>query len=157
MYPIIKISKFLTRKYSYYFYFGLILLKDIYGGLLLIVFFNLVRQFNIFLKGQVRQARPYNMFPELITYYKRQKHTLSFPSQSIQSCLVISTLMTHYYPYYFVSLYFNSCLSMLALTRIYRGLHYPHDIIISYLFASYLLKYYIWCFVSNNTYIPNDF
>lgn len=143
MYPLIKISKILTKKYTYYFYFSLIFFQDIYRGLICVIFFNLVRQLNIFLKYRIVQRRPYNRYPDKISFYKKRKETLSFPSQSIQSCLIIYTLIYHYYPYYLVKYYFTFLLTILATTRIYRGLHYPHDILISYLFARLLIKYYL--------------
>jgi hypothetical protein len=148
MYPIIKISKLLTKRKNYYIYFGLILLKDIYVGILTIIYFNIIRQFNIYIKNLVKQDRPYNMFPDEICYYTKKKNTLSFPSQSIQSWVIVYNIIYYYYPYYYVKLYSILCLSILGFTRIYRGLHYPHDIIISYLFASYISKYYLW-FITN--------
>lgn len=143
MFPLIKTSKILTKKYSYYFYFSLILFQDIYRGLIAIIFFNLVRQFNIFLKSKIIQRRPYNCYPDKIQFYKKRKETLSFPSQSIQSCLIIYSILYCYYPYFSLKYYFNFLLTILAVTRIYRGLHYPHDILISYLFARLLIKYYL--------------
>ena len=70
-----------------------------------------------------------------------QKKSYSFPSQSVQSIYII------YYNYknlcnnYIIDGYFTFILLLLIITRLYRGLHYCHDMLFSIIFAHYLCKF----------------
>ncbi len=141
IYPLIKCSKLLTKHYSYYLYFLTIAAYEPWLFLKVWLGFILIRRINSYIKVNIKQLRPYNAYPEQIRFYKRQKFSYSFPSQSVQSLTYIYSVIHRLYPNPYISLYFYGILLMLALTRTYRGLHYPHDIIISYLSSIIFSKY----------------
>ena len=142
-YYIIKLSKYLTRTKSYYVYFAILLYCNTTKFLRMIMVFYLGRGINTLIKNQVKQNRPYNDYPKLIKYFKKQKKSYSFPSQSVQSIYII------YYNYknlcnnYIIDAYFTFILLLLIITRLYRGLHYCHDMLFSIIFADYLCKFII--------------
>ena len=144
IYPIIKISKVLTKRYCYYIYFSFIFIQNFKHGIYFCIYFNSVRALTNIIKNNIRQIRPYNKYPDTINYYKKRKDSLSFPSQSIQSTVTIYYILYYYYPFRITQIYFNSIIGMLFCTRIFRGLHYPHDMLVSYLIASLLIKCYIY-------------
>ena len=135
IYPIIKLSKLLTKRYTYYLYFIIIAINNWYLVIFGYIVFLLIRYFNIVIKHCVCQQRPYNKYPTLIRYFRRQKNSYSFPSQSTQSITYIYHIMYDLYPSIYTTIYFMGIILLLLLTRTYRGLHYPHDIIVSYLFT----------------------
>ena len=141
--PLVKISKCLTRKHMYFFYLLIIFANNYYSFLQASLTFYLFREINTMIKTRMKQLRPYNYFPDQIRYYQKQKASYSFPSQSVQSITTVYYFINLCYPYFMVDLYFGSILTMLYFTRIYRGLHYPHDIIITYVLTNQILKYLI--------------
>lgn len=137
---VIKISKFLTRTKSYYIYFIVLCYCNYTILPRVILTFYLSRYINTKLKYKVKQQRPYNDFPEVIKFFKKQKNSYSFPSQSTQSIYII------YYSYksscsnYIIDLYFWSILLLLIFTRLYRGLHYLHDMVFSLVFSNIMCR-----------------
>ena len=143
IYPLIQISKYLTKTIWYNFYFALILLADPKKFLLNLLVFRLTRFLTNSIKLIVKQPRPYNINPTIVRYYKKRKWTLSFPSQSMASIVLVYQLLNYYYSSLLITIYFGNLIFLLAFTRIYRGLHYPRDILASYLIPGLLLKYYL--------------
>ncbi len=137
-YPIIKLSKLLTRTKSYYFYFVILAYCDKYRLPKILIVFYTGRYINSYLKSVVKQQRPYNDYPSKIKYFKKQKQSYSFPSQSIQSIYIIYNSYKRLCSNYIIDLYFWFILILLIITRLYRGLHYLHDMLFSLILAHVL-------------------
>ena len=133
---VIRISKYLTKTKSYYIYFGILCYCNYVILPRVLLTFYISRYINTKIKYKIKQKRPYNDFPELIKYYKKRKDSYSFPSQSTQSIYIIYYSYNTSCSYYFIDLYFWSILVLLMFTRLYRGLHYLHDMLFSLLFAN---------------------
>ena len=135
--PIIKLAKYITRKWNvlYFifitFYFDWQLSIKLGGGIVV------SRVSNYYIKNYFKVPRPYNRFPGAIKYYKKKKKlSYSFPSQSIQN---ITVLYYIYLPESAMLLFFYwGVMFMVSTTRMIRGLHYPHDIFFSYLYSYFL-------------------
>lgn len=139
--PLIRISKLCTRKYSYYAYMICLGSKDAFTFAKTVIIFYSSRYLNTTLKTLVQQPRPYNEYPETIAYFDKCKHSLSFPSQSIQTLWIIRHAFYISYddiPMYISQIYFILLLTIVSTTRMYRGLHYLHDIAGSILIANIL-------------------
>lgn len=131
----IKLSKNLTKQKYYYIYFFIILYYDTFLFIKCIITFYISRYINLDIKGSIKQERPYNEYPNQIRWFKKQKYSYSFPSQSIQTICIIYFTYIEYCNSIFIHMYFLFIIALLAITRMYRGLHYLHDILLSIWFA----------------------
>lgn len=77
------------------------------------------------LKKTTKRSRPFETLPQ-IRSLMRPLDAFSFPSGHAASAFVMATLLQHLYPFLVVPLYL--CASIIAISRIYNGLHYPSDI-----------------------------
>ena len=77
-----------------------------------------------FLKNKTRRTRPFEVLP--IRNLMRPLDAYSFPSGHAASAFVMATLLNHLYPFLVIPLYFFA--SIIAISRVYNGLHYPSDI-----------------------------
>lgn len=132
---IIKLSKKLTKRKYYFIYFLIILYYDTYLFIKCIITFYISRFINLSIKNTIKQKRPYNEFPNEINWYKKQKNSYSFPSQSIQTICIIYFAFIENCNSIFIHIYFLFIIFLLSITRMYRGLHYLHDILLSIWFA----------------------
>ena len=139
--PIISISKNLTRTKNYYIYFLILFYCNPYKFPKMFIIFYISRSLNTIIKNLVKQNRPYNDYPTFITYYKKKKDSYSFPSQSVQTMYIIYKSYNQLCSNYLIDLYFGFVLFILILTRLYRGLHYIHDIIFSIIMALVLFYF----------------
>jgi len=136
--PYIHFSKKITKTNRYYIYLGGLLFFDITIFWKTVVIFYLSRFLTLILKNYLKQPRPYNSYNE-IRYLSKPKTSYSFPSQSMVSAVIV------YHSYRRIGLgwisdyYFGFIMMLLSITRIYRGLHYPHDMIVS-LALGYLVE-----------------
>lgn len=129
--PIIYVSKYTTKVKSYYIYFSILFLTDLKIAITSYFLFFLLRYTVNMIKHTVCQQRPYNKYPQIIQWYKKHKLSYSFPSQSMCCINLISHAYQIVYEYNLIKIYFRTVMWILALTRIFRGLHYIHDLIIS--------------------------
>ena len=149
--PLVRLTKACTRRGAYAAYATVLLgacARTRYAELALA--FVLSRRLNEGLKKWANQPRPYVEFPGQVSYFKKRKMSFSFPSQSVQT-LAIAYCAFHDYPvdvpltYYgsivrsIGSCYVAALIFLVAIVRIYRGLHYPHDVIVSLLIARTLV------------------
>lgn len=145
MEPLIKLTKTCTRRSAYLAY-GAALVgacpRSRYAEL--VVAFVCSRRLNEWLKKTVRQPRPYCEFPATVAYFKKKKASHSFPSQSVQTlCVAWCALVDSPEPdgagaLFLVRLgtyYFAALMMLVGAVRIYRGLHYPHDVVAAVLIA----------------------
>ena len=132
---IIKLSKNLTKRKYYFIYFFIILYYNTYLFIKCIITFYISRYINILIKNTIKQKRPYNEYPNQIKWFKKQKTSYSFPSQSIQTICIIYFAFIENCNYIFIHIYFLFIIMLLTVTRMYRGLHYLHDILLSIWFA----------------------
>jgi membrane-associated phospholipid phosphatase len=136
--PYIYFSKKITKTNRYYVYLLGLLYQNpkIFSETVLV--FYLCRTVTNCIKMYLKQPRPYNSYTN-IRYLTKHKTSYSFPSQSMMSAVIV------YHAYQRVGLgwisnyYFGSIILLLAITRIYRGLHYPHDMVVS-LVLGYLIE-----------------
>lgn len=143
--PLIKLTKTCTRRSAYVAYVAALVgacPRSRYAELA--VAFVCSRRLNEWLKKTVRQRRPYCEFPATVAYFKKKKASHSFPSQSVQTLCVawcafvdspdpdgpLGRFLVRLGTYYFAAL-----MMLVAVVRIYRGLHYPHDVVAAVLIA----------------------
>ena len=134
---IIKYTKYITRKWNVLYFIFVTLYFNWLLSIKLGLGIFISRTSNYYIKNYYKAERPYNRFPEVIKYYKKKKKlSYSFPSQSIQNITVL------YYIYqpnmYIIQLLYWFIFMTISITRIFRGLHYPHDILFSYLYAYFI-------------------
>lgn len=133
---LIYTTKYLTTKNNIFIFITFVFIKDFIIGSKLICGIILSRTSNYYIKNYYKALRPYNKFPGAIKYFKKKKkYSYSFPSQSIQNITIIYYIIcpTNYY----IILLYWFVISSLSITRLYRGLHYPHDIVFSYILCKY--------------------
>ena len=134
----IKISKKLTKTNRYYIYFFILFYYNYLLFIKTVLVFYASRIINTFIKNKIKQKRPYNNYTH-IKYYNKQKDSYSLPSQSIQSIVIVYNAYKMIFNSLFIDIYFGFIIGLLCITRMFRGLHYPHDFIISWLIAKSLI------------------
>lgn len=137
MLPLIRLAKCITRKWNVLYFILLTCCFDyklsikLGGGIIL------SRVSNYYIKNYFKAPRPYNRFPGAIKYYKKNKKlSYSFPSQSIQNITVLYYIYSPQNSILIIFYWMVFCL--VSITRMLRGLHYPHDILFSYLYSYFL-------------------
>mmetsp|Transcript_15215 Transcript_15215/g.20125 ORF Transcript_15215/g.20125 Transcript_15215/m.20125 type:complete len:214 (-) Transcript_15215:3399-4040(-) len=143
---IVRLSKVCTRKSAYVILtiiLALVLPRARYAEI--VISFLVSRKLNDYLKETIKQPRPYVSFPHLVKYFGKRKLSYSFPSQSVQTLSLavwIFRQLSLQEENFFISLiafccmgYFIAATFLVASVRMYRGLHYPHDIFSSILLA----------------------
>ena len=138
VYKYIKLSKILTKTNRYYIYFLIILYYNYLLFVKTLILFYSSRIINTFIKNKIKQKRPYNEFSQ-IKYYHKHKISYSLPSQSIQSILIVYNSFKIIFNTIFIDIYFCFIVGLLCITRIFRGLHYPHDFIISWMITNTII------------------
>ena len=138
--PWIRWCKRCTTRRAYWAYMLWVACVDARLGVRTIVGFYLSRSVNAGLKHACDQARPYNAYPITVTFFGKRKRSPSFPSQSVQTmwfmrCAMHRAVSGHMAPWLVWQGYFVFVVAILACTRLYRGLHYPHDMLGSLLLA----------------------
>lgn len=135
--PLISFNKYSTSKKCILSFTGLFILFDIKLFTKLSIGLFLSRTSNHYIKYYFKADRPYNKYPNKIKFYKKKKKlSYSFPSQSIQNITIIYYICN---PANYIFIYYYWYLIiMIGLTRMFRGLHYLHDIIFSYFLCYYL-------------------
>jgi hypothetical protein len=142
---IIKTTKIFTNKRSIFFFVFIALLYDYMVCIKLIIGIGISRTSNFYIKNSIRSLRPYNKYPRIIKYYKKKKKlSYSFPSQSIQNVTVVYYIFNQ--QYYLITLFYWYIMIAISLTRMFRGLHYPHDIIFSYLYSYFIALFLNYLF-----------
>lgn len=138
--PLIRISKLCTKKHTYYAYMILLLYNTPPIFVRTVATFYLSRSLNTALKSIARQPRPYNEYPATIAYFDKRKQSRSFPSQSIQTLWIVRCAFQRsaIQGEVLIQIYFVLIMLAVSLTRMYRGLHYMHDIVGSILIANTL-------------------
>lgn len=147
---LVSYIKYLTSFNSISVYLSIALYYDIYLFMYIVFALCISRKTNYYIKNYYKKQRPYNRNPEYITYYKKRKYSYSFPSQSILNISIIYNTIYYYnlYKFSYNKYIWYECISyiyyilfvLLSITRMFRGLHYPHDIIISYLYSIFIVK-----------------
>jgi len=135
--PMIKLGKFITRKWNVLYFIFITFYFDYWLSLKLGIGIIVSRTSNYYIKRYFKAPRPYKRFPCAIKYYKKKnKISYSFPSQSIQN---ITTLYYIYLPESIILiLLYWLILFIVSITRMIRGLHYPHDILFSFIYSYYI-------------------
>jgi membrane-associated phospholipid phosphatase len=150
IFNIVYFNKYLTCIKSMNLYLSIILYYDFYLFLYMISTLYCSRTTNYMIKNYYKKTRPYNRNPLYIKYFNIRKQSYSFPSQSILNISVFYNTIYYYniynntYLFIYFKLWYYLLLISLSITRMYRGLHYPHDIIISYLYGLFLVKFIMW-------------
>ena len=99
------------------------------------------------IKLVLKIPRPFETFKDVLAD-KNKKGSYSFPSQSMMSIsLIYGTIFRYWNLPYFLYVFL---LSMIAISRIYRGLHYPYDIFASFLMGDLLQCYVLEWIVADN-------
>ena len=96
--------------------------------------FYLSRLVTNYIKTVTKQPRPYNSYVS-INYLTKHKTSYSFPSQSTMSAIIVYNAYKNVEAGWLFDYYFGSIIVLLVMTRIYRGLHYPHDCLLSIILA----------------------
>ena len=142
---LIFITKMFTRRKIFFIYFIILYFHNYTLFLHSIIHFYLSRYILSYIKQTVQQKRPYIEYSNTITHFKKRKESFSFPSQSMQSLIFIYCSFDKIYPdNFYLHLYFITLSILLAFTRMYRGLHYPHDFIFSIFYSKIFFKLCIY-------------
>ena len=144
-------NKYLTSLNSIILYLSFILYHDTNLFMYIVLSLYTSRTTNRYIKNYCKKERPYNRNPGYIKYFIKRKQSYSFPSQSILNISVFYNTL-YYYNVYNDYVWFNLIsyvyyllFASLSITRMYRGLHYPHDIIISYLYSIFVAMVVMQC------------
>lgn len=113
---------------------------NIKHGLILLSLLTVSRGTIHIIKTLVRIPRPYETYPTLVKSDKKKMNTFSFPSQSMQSIAIVYGAI--FYQWHMFHIYYL-LLAIIGMSRIYRGLHYPYDVLISFFLGDYLQRYFI--------------
>jgi len=129
--PIKYISS--PKKIKFYLFF--FLLYKFQKGFRLMFAVYLSKQINEFIKNKIKHKRPYKSY-NWIKSDSNKENSYSLPSMSVQYTTIIYPVIFDELeiPYLANILYF-----LVASSRILRGLHYPHDIMIS-TFIGWIIK-----------------
>jgi membrane-associated phospholipid phosphatase len=157
IFDIVSYNKYLTSFNSISLYLSIVLYYDIYLFIYIILTLTTSRTTNRYIKDYCKKERPYNRNPGYIQYFIKRKQSYSFPSQSILNISVLYNSIYYYNKVYYenyinstwfcmISFIYYMLFISLSITRMYRGLHYPHDIIISYLYSIFVVKFIMWLF-----------
>ena len=107
------------------------------AAVMLIIVHRLSRTINHATKWIVRVPRPTKSFPWLKCDKKKSMEaSFSFPSMSVQSVTLVYKLVGERYSVLWM---YWPVFTIIATTRVWRGLHYPHDIFMSYTMGSLLI------------------
>ncbi|KAJ1456320.1 hypothetical protein M885DRAFT_517806 [Pelagophyceae sp. CCMP2097] len=138
--PVVKLTKLLTRRSAYATYAAALLgACSAQRCAELAIAYLLSRKLNGRLKRWASQPRPYVEYPADVLHYKKRKSSNSFPSQSIQTlCITLCAFMdcragglADVWAATVGVWYLSMLIATVAIIRIFRGLHYPHDILAS--------------------------
>ena len=142
---ILKLSKLLTKNRIYLLS---ILLYDYVVCINTIISYYMARILVTLIKNVCKQERPYNKHQDKIKYFKKQKSSYCYPSQSVVSTCIIYYNLRGVVNSIYLDYYFYMLLTLLTFTRSYRGLHYLHDILSSvilsklvYTFSHFTITY----------------
>lgn len=130
--PMVKLTKTLTRRSAYAVYCAAAFAACSRARFLQLgVAYVVSRRLNEILKKAILQPRPYCEFSDDVTFFRKKKSSQSFPSQSVQTLAIAWYAFAdqnHHIVVKFCAWYIAALIALVALVRIYRGLHYPHDI-----------------------------
>jgi len=76
-------------------------------------------------KSKTHRPRPFKALPEIRNLIKIPDE-FSFPSGHAAGAFLMATLLRHFYPAFTIPFYVFA--SMIGLSRIYNGVHYPSDV-----------------------------
>tara|TARA_B100000678_G_C18202128_1_gene499908 strand:- start:454 stop:1005 length:552 start_codon:yes stop_codon:yes gene_type:complete len=129
--PVKYISSPKKIKFYLFFFF---LYKFKKGFRLMFVVF-LSKQINEFIKNFIKHKRPYQTYNWIKSDTKKE-NSYSLPSMSIQYTTIIYPIICDELKIPYLS---NILYLLVSSSRILRGLHYPHDVIIS-TFIGWIIK-----------------
>lgn len=136
---IIKLTKIFTSlKYQKFILIILLFILPINKSTKLIIFYYYSRKFILIIKNKFKLRRPFVRFPFIKYYGKRKDKSYSFPSTGILSITIIYGNLINFFNFNNYSLYL--LIFLVGFSRIFRGIHYFHDILISYLLGN-LINY----------------
>lgn len=138
---LIFITKLFTRRKIFFVYFIILYFHNCKLFLHTVTHFYLSRYILSYIKHAAQQKRPYIEYSNTITHFNKRKESFSFPSQSMQSITFIYYSFDKiYHNNFYFHFYFITLSILLAFTRMYRGLHYPHDFIFSIFYSKLFFK-----------------
>lgn len=117
-----------------------LILFNIQHGSILLALLTFSRGIIHFVKSMVCIPRPYESFPHIVKSDKKKFNTYSFPSQSMQSIAIVYGAIFRQCN---MAMLYYVILFLVGFSRVYRGLHYPYDVIVSFLLGDYLQQYFI--------------
>lgn len=78
-------------------------------------------------KSLINRKRPYMVLPDVNTFWRKLLKDCSFPSGHTTAGFSFAGVFSLHFPAYSVILY--SLATMVGLSRIYTGMHYPSDVL----------------------------
>ena len=137
--PLTKTSKQLTRTNRYYAYFALLTYLSPVISFQTVCLFYGSRLVTSGVKLLTKQPRPYNSY-STISHLAKHKTSYSLPSQSMMSSLIVQRGFLLSTRSSWLDGYFQVVIALLSFTRMYRGLHYPHDFLISWILVQVIFR-----------------
>jgi undecaprenyl-diphosphatase len=78
-------------------------------------------------KNTIRRKRPYLELPDVNTFWRKLLKDCSFPSGHTTTGFSLAVILAMYFPAYSIVSY--SLATMVGVSRIYTGMHYPSDVL----------------------------
>lgn len=78
-------------------------------------------------KNTITRKRPYLVLPEVNTFWRKLLKDYSFPSGHTTAGFSLAAILAMHFPAY--SLVSYSLATMVGVSRVYTGMHYPSDVL----------------------------
>lgn len=127
--------KYISSPKKIKFYLFFFFLYNFKKAVRLIFAVFLSKQINEFIKNSIKHKRPYQTYNWIKSDTKKE-NSYSLPSMSIQYTTIIYPIICNELKIPYLS---NILYLLVSSSRILRGLHYPHDVIIS-TFIGWIIK-----------------
>jgi len=150
-----KFMPFITKEESWMIFYVLFWLslvftggkKGVIAGILIIILIIITDQSSNILKAYFHRIRPCNVLPG-VHMLVNCTGSFSMPSSHAVNNFAAAVLFSHFYPKYRYFLFTGAFI--VAISRIFVGVHYPFDMLIGALYGMLVasLLVYLWKFIN---------
>jgi len=115
-------------------------------GLKLEIALQISVKLNDIIKKIIKHKRPFQKYDWIKSDSKKKENSYSLPSMSVQNTMLIYPVMFNSLKIPYIA---NTLYWIVVISRILRGLHYPHDIVLSTILGKCLsYEFYHLCIAS---------
>ena len=138
-YFINKTKIFTSLKYQKWIYFFFIIFLPIKLSSKILISIIIARYIILNIKKKIKIKRPFIYNKNLKFTGKRKDKSYSFPSMSIVGITILYGNLSNNYNNIFINNLYYFIFLFVSITRIFRGLHYFHDILISWIIGKIII------------------